>query len=427
MERFEGQFFEQLLAQSIAADLSSLSREKPLLSDSLLRQDLAAFFQLDEHFRLGMMAADGISEVLQLCADTVVGFPGIVWGAGYLVDERSGGLDMIVSANVPDVILSQIEHYQPDAHMSQHVKAGHPLYLVRTGQESVSDVPAMSVLPILHHGEAVACLTVASGSKNMLPPRTRHLLEGISDYAGTVIARLIAEEKVKRIQDSQEEMLTSLVHSLKTPLAIMHGYIDLLISHNKGTEHFLDQDRVLRKVMTQSERVSALITDLLELEEIAADRLFENSNTFSVGAIVERIIERLDDEADPRIVLELPEEDLLIEAEQSWLTHAIEHVIVNALRFSSAPILVQVRGTDKNTIIDVIDHGHGISSEDLPHIFERFYHASYLHNGRPNPGAGLGLTLAGSIIKRFHGSIRVESTVDQGSCFSILLPRSFKA
>ena len=307
--------------------------------------------------------------------------------------------------------------------MSLHVKAGRPLYLVHTGDDTGEEVASMSILPIVNNGRAVACLTLASDGKTTIPHRTRQLLEGISDYAGIVIARITAEEKIKRIQNGQEEMLTPLVHSLKTPLAIMHGYIDLLLSPRETAVHSLDQGRMLRKIMTQSERVSALITDLLDLEEVASDALLANCYTFSVGAVVEQVVERLDGKANARIVLELPAEDLLVEAEQSWIAHAIKHVIVNAIRFSSAPVLVQIHGTEHEAIVDVVDHGVGISPEVLLHVFDRFYHASYLPSGHPNPGVGLGLTLASSIIKRFHGSVSVISTPGHGSRFSILFPR----
>ena len=422
MEGFEGRFFEQLLGQSIAADLSGLSRDESMSGPPLLR-GLAAFSQQDEHLRRELMASDGIGEVLQLCIETARDFPGISWGAGYVVDEETSALDLVASVHVPDAVLPTIQHYPSGAHMSLHVRAGRPLYLVRTGGDIGAEVASMSILPIVNNGRSVACLTVASDGNSAIPQRTRQFLEGISDYAGIVIARIIAEEKTKRVQDNQEEMLTSLVHSLKTPLAIMHGYIDLLLSRGEGGEHSLDQEWMLRKVMTQSERVSELITDLLDLEEVASDELLADSDTFSVGDIVDQVVGRLDDEAKGRIVLELPAGDLMVEVEQSWLAHAIEHVIVNAIRFSSSPVLVQIHGTKTEAIIDVVDHGVGILPEALPHIFERFYHASYLLSGRPNPGVGLGLTLASRIIKRFHGSISVTSTPGRGSRFSILLPQ----
>ena len=423
MERFEGPFFEQLLAQSIAADLSGLSRDDPISRPPLLR-DLAAFFQRDEHLQKDLMGSDGISEVLQLCVKAAVEFPGVAWAAGYLVDEATGGLDLVAKANVSDVVLPLIERYQPDARMSKHVRAGRPVYLVRTGDKGIPDVASMSVLPIYHHGEGVACLTIASNSQEVLSERTRHLLEEISDYAGIVISRILAEDRAQKIEKGQQEMLASLVHSLKTPLAIMNGYIDLLLSQKEGSARLLNQERILRKVMMQSERVSELVTDLLDLEEVASSESLQEPCSVSVGAIVDQVVERLESNAGDRVVVEGVQEEVIALAEQSWLAHAIKHVIVNAVRFSSAPVLVQIRSTHKEAIIDVVDRGSGISPEELSHIFERFYHASYLPDGRPNPGVGLGLTLAKSIVERFHGSIRVTSAIEQGSRFSIVLPRA---
>ena len=422
MERFEGRFFERLLAQSIAADLSGLSRDDAMSGPPLLR-DLAAVSQQDKDMRKDLMASDAISEVLQLCAEAAVEFPGVAWAVGYVVEETSGGLDLIAKANVPGAILPLIERYQPNAHMTVHVRTGHPIYLVRTGKKGIPDVASMSVLPIYHHGEGIACLTVAANSQNALSERTRHLLKGISDYAGIVISRILAEERARKIESGQQEMLASLVHSLKTPLAIMNGYIDLLLSQKEGATRPLDHERILRKVMTQNERISALVTDLLDLERIASDTLITDCNTFSVRTMVEQVVQQLESDDADRIVLQLSAEGALVEAERSWLAHATKHVIVNALRFSCARVLVQIRSTQKEVMVNVVDHGIGISPEELPHIFDRFYHASYLPSGQPNSGLGLGLTLANSIIERFHGSINVTSTLDKGSRFSIVLPR----
>jgi len=334
-------------------------------------------------------------------------------------------LDLVTQAQVPDGILPTIRHYSPSANMSLHVRAGRPLCLVRTGDEGISGVASMSILPVLCKGRAIACLTLASDGQATIPPQTRGLLEGLSDHAGIVISRILAEERVTEMQNNHQEMLSSLIHSLKTPLAIMHGYIDLLLSRTGEGDDRLNQERVLRKVMKQSERVSALITDLLDLEEISTDAPLEDCITFFLSDLVEQIAERFETENDRRIVLELPPEETFVEAEASWVAHAIEYVIINAIRFSSVPVLAQMRCTDEHVIVDVVDHGVGISPEALPHIFDRFYHAPYLPSGSPNPSAGLGLTLAGCIINRFHGSISVTSTVGSGSCFSIQLPRSF--
>ncbi len=423
MERFEGRFFERLLAQSIADDLAGLSTIDPVSGPPLLR-DLVSLSQRDKHLWKELMASDGTGEVLQLSAEAAAEFPGVAWAAGYLVDETSGGLDLIAKANVPDAVLPLIERYQPDAHMTVHVRTGRPVYLVRTGEKRIPDLASMFVLPICYHGEAIACLMIASGSQNALSERMRNLLEEVSDYAGIVISRILAEERARKIESGQQDMLASLVHSLKTPLAIMNGYIDILLSQRQGSAEPFDRERILRKVMLQSEHVSKLVTDLIDLEDVLSGKPLQEPCEVPLGVIVDQVVERLDSEAADRILVEGSQQEVRALGEESWLAHAIKQVIVNALRFSSASVHVQIRSTDKDAIVDVIDHGSGISAEELPCIFERFYHASYLPDGRPNPGVGLGLTLAQSIAERFHGSIHVASAVEEGSRFSIVLPRA---
>ena len=88
MERFEGSFFEQLLPELFATDLSCLSRDGIISFSSLLQEDMAVLL------RQSLMAADAVRDVLQLCIETVLDFPGIAWGAGYVVDEKSTALDL---------------------------------------------------------------------------------------------------------------------------------------------------------------------------------------------------------------------------------------------------------------------------------------------------------------------------------------------
>jgi signal transduction histidine kinase len=120
---------------------------------------------------------------------------------------------------------------------------------------------------------------------------------------------------------------------------------------------------------------------------------------------------------------ELAKESLVVQGDAQALRRLVLILIDNAVKYTTAPGAVQVRlgSSDRNAVLEVQDTGIGITPDDLPHIFERFYRADPAR-GSDSGGAGLGLSIAQWIAQQHGGEIAVESRPGRGSTFRVSLP-----
>lgn len=111
-----------------------------------------------------------------------------------------------------------------------------------------------------------------------------------------------------------------------------------------------------------------------------------------------------------------------MEADQWLITQLLVNLLNNAIKYGrpGGSVTVSAEGNDWKTVIRIADDGIGISSQDLPHIFERFYRADRARN---RTGSGLGLSIVQWIVQVHHGSIAAESELGKGTTFSVTLPR----
>jgi signal transduction histidine kinase len=212
-------------------------------------------------------------------------------------------------------------------------------------------------------------------------------------------------------------------HELRTPVAIIRTTAELTQSRSRTIE---EHAKAWHVVQTQAERMSQLIGDLLTLAraDSGSDELI-----FEVVPLDEIVRDAC---SQMQIITEAKGLTLhlrisagcTVSADTGALRRALLIILDNATKASPAPGTIEVFMSAHSRSfaqIEVRDHGAGISSEDLPHIFERFYRAGK-DRSRTSGGAGLGLSIAQSIVTRHGGEITVESTVGTGSAFRLRLP-----
>jgi signal transduction histidine kinase len=144
-------------------------------------------------------------------------------------------------------------------------------------------------------------------------------------------------------------------------------------------------------------------------------------------AEVERAIEPLFRQHAVAIAVAEAPASLQVEVDPTQVGRALRNVLANAAQHSPRAGAVQVtaEGTDREVLLRVTDLGHGISPEDLSHVFERFYRADQARGaGEPRSGSGIGLTIARELLAANGGRIGVERTSPEGTTFLIALPRA---
>ena len=246
------------------------------------------------------------------------------------------------------------------------------------------------------------------------------------------------EEEVQRLVQSFNAMVKRLdmsfsqmrkfnadaAHELRTPLAILQTETEVALR----SPNVPDEIRgVLASNLEEIDRLSRIVSDLLTLAEAEAGRQVLVKESMDLKALLEDLVDQLRILASERSVsIRLHcSRQLRINADKLWIRRAVVNLLENSIKYSRDGGIVEVSaGTENSAVkLSIRDHGIGIQSHDLPHIFDRLYRADPARS-RDSGGVGLGLAIVKWIIEAHNGTIRVESEADRGALFEISLPGS---
>ena len=184
--------------------------------------------------------------------------------------------------------------------------------------------------------------------------------------------------------------------------------------------------RYYKTISSQIGNLSGLIDDLFELSQLDTEQIKLNLEPINMNDLLSDVVESMQAQARARGVslVGIFSEDLpLIKAELAKIQRALFNLVQNAIRHTSADgsISIATKTVPEGIQVDVVDTGEGISSEDLPRVFDQFFR-SEKSRSRETGGSGLGLAITKRIIEAHQGRIWVESQVGQGTRFSFVLP-----
>lgn len=231
-----------------------------------------------------------------------------------------------------------------------------------------------------------------------------------------------AQEAV-RIRDT---FMSVASHELKTPITTIKLQFQLLsrLMKRTGTISSEELQKPIIRVDNVVNRLNDLIDDLLDVSRISAGKLTYHPEPISLGPLTHEIIQNLEEAATKKgsAIFFRQEGNVMGEWDKHRLEQVLVNLITNAIKYgNSNPIFVTVKSENSEAIIEVKDHGMGISDENLPKIFDRFERVGN-HNGIS--GLGLGLWIVKKILEGFNGSISVVSKSGEGSTFKVTLPMS---
>lgn len=230
---------------------------------------------------------------------------------------------------------------------------------------------------------------------------------------------------VSRLSRSFQQMRkfnADVAHELRTPLSIMRGENEIALRSASLQE---DIPPVLASNLEELERLSRMINDLLTLSELETGNQVIVKKPLNLRALVEDLVEQMRVLALERsIQIEshaMP--DALIDGDSLWLRRAFLNLLDNAIKYSREGGLVLVTGrkSDHTFRIGIQDHGIGISSADIPYIFDRLYRADPARS-RSSGGTGLGLAVVKWVVEAHGGKVTVSSEPDRGSSFEVAFP-----
>ena len=211
---------------------------------------------------------------------------------------------------------------------------------------------------------------------------------------------------------AQRQLVADASHELRTPVTSLRTNIEVLLAGGELSEE--DRRRLLTDVVEQSEELSALVSDLIDLAR--GDEPHGETEDFRLDRVVEESLARARRNA-PGLRIESHLEPVILEGVAERLERAVNNLLDNAARHSPPGGTVEVN-VDTNGV-RVRDHGPGLGEDDLPHVFDRFYRGA---NVRGQQGSGLGLSIVRQVAEQHGGSVSAGNAPDGGAVFTMRLP-----
>ncbi|MEM8612565.1 MAG: ATP-binding protein [Cyanobacteria bacterium P01_H01_bin.105] len=251
-----------------------------------------------------------------------------------------------------------------------------------------------------------------------------------------VLIRDITTEK--EVNQMKTDFLSTVSHELRTPLTSVLGFAKLIQKkledtvlpvvsvETKKTERAVRQVREnLGIIVSEGERLTYLINDVLDISKIEAGKIEWNMQLTSVVEIVEQAIAAtsvLLQDDDLELIREIEPGLPEVVCDRNRLVQVIINLLANAIKFTATgSVTCRARQQDNDIIISVIDTGIGLSENDLKKVFEKFTQVGEIMTNKPK-GTGLGLPICKQIIEHHQGRIWAESNLGQGSTFSFSIP-----
>jgi two-component system phosphate regulon sensor histidine kinase PhoR len=257
------------------------------------------------------------------------------------------------------------------------------------------------------------------------------------EHATAIIIVMTDITEAKLREKTFTDFVANASHEIRTPLASIKGFIEIIQTSARDDPHA--QEKFLKIMGEQTERLTSLVNDLLSLSKIEMYANTPPEDTVNLASVLHVVVQELDWNAEQRnMVIELQIEGNIpqIIADAGQITQLFTNLIGNAIKYGRENSTITVAARYINDIagiglqntkaaieVAITDQGEGIESEHIPQLTERFYRvdsARTRHN--KTVGTGLGLSIVKQIINRHQGILKIESTVGVGSTFTVFLP-----
>jgi two-component system phosphate regulon sensor histidine kinase PhoR len=339
------------------------------------------------------------------------------------IDQRSSGQRAIFSAMQDGLLV---------------VDAGRRVALLNATFEKWFDIPPDSVgAPLLETVRNPGVDQVVGATLERREPVQREVIVGDrhlqinavpmgtdnSEIAGAVVLFHDITE-FKRLDDMRRDFVANVSHELRTPLSILRGYIETLLESGQTSRPELR--RILGVMERHSQRLGLLLEDLLSLAKLESANPNLEFATVRLDELclnIARDWEKKFAEKNLHAIVDLAPGLPSVRADASRIQEILYNLLENAVKYSpkNGEIRLGVERREKEIALSVSDHGPGISKEDLPRVFERFYRADKSRSDDKG-GTGLGLAIVKHIAQLHGGRVEAESEPGRGTTIRVMLP-----
>ena len=229
-------------------------------------------------------------------------------------------------------------------------------------------------------------------------------------------------QELKETDEFRRELISNVSHDLRTPVASIQGYAETLLLKRETLDES-DQVKYLKIIYSSCDKLKKLVSELFELSKLQTNQVKLNPEPFSIAELVSDIANKyriISQKRGVSINTFIPRDILMVEADIILIDRVLQNLIDNALKFSKEGdfINIDIRPDQPDRVqITIADSGEGISPDELPYIFERYYKGKNY-----SESTGLGLAIVKKIMELHHADIRVSSERGKGTVFSFVLP-----
>jgi two-component system phosphate regulon sensor histidine kinase PhoR len=341
-----------------------------------------------------------------------------------IMDER-GKLVTVLSSLTDGVMMTDSEEKiilaNPSAERLFNFKeakvTGHPLI------EAVQDYEIDDVVK--------KCLQTATEQTIQLDSVTGRFIRVIvvPITAGSSTASLILFQdltELRNLQTMRRELIGNISHELRTPIAGIKIMVETL--RGSAIDDKKETKTLLTRIDSEVDRLTQMVSELTELSRIETGRAKLSLTPLNLNLLVKEVVAQMNSLARKQqitISTALAKDLPVVEADEERIRQTLINLVHNAIKFNhpGGRVAISTGADSESAIVNVTDTGIGISGEDLPHVFERFYKAD---KARSKDGSGLGLAIAKHTVEAHGGNIRAQSEEGKGSTFSFSLPLKAK-
>jgi two-component system sensor histidine kinase KdpD len=236
-----------------------------------------------------------------------------------------------------------------------------------------------------------------------------------------LVQRSAIAQVAMETERTRGELLSAVTHDVRTPLAAIRGAAETLLD-DQGRIGEAARREMLETVRDESQRLSRLIGELLDLTRLESGVLPARKEPYPVDELFDSALSRLERELAGRVITcDLPDEVLLVPVDAVLMEQVLFNLLENAAKYSApgTPIDVRARREPEGVVLEVADRGPGLPVGQEEKVFEKFYRAD---DGSRAAGTGLGLTVCRAIVRAHGGTITAENRAGGGALFRVMLP-----
>ncbi|MCB1754908.1 MAG: HAMP domain-containing histidine kinase, partial [Gammaproteobacteria bacterium] len=234
-----------------------------------------------------------------------------------------------------------------------------------------------------------------------------------------------ANEQLKQLDKMKDEFVSTVSHELRTPLTSIRAFSEILLNNPDISAE--EQEKFLQIIVRESERLTRLINDILDIAKLESGNLQLNLEYTDMCDIIREAMEsvsQLYQDQQMQLTSELPEQAVNTCLDRDRILQVVINMLSNGAKFcepGQGRVKVSLVKDSLRLSVTVSDNGPGISPENQPRLFDRFQQVQDQQKGKPQ-GSGLGLAISKLIIEQHNGDIRLESDGISGSSFIFTLP-----